>query len=103
MAKKVNIGDSIDLGKVGYVRLPDGGVVTSGREYIVRHEGLHVAFGNEEVEYDAVDSTKVVKPAVEIPEGYVALRPAKAGEGPEEVAEENQPPASPQAPPAPTA
>lgn len=86
MAKKVNIGDAIDLGKVGYVRLPDGAVVTSGREYIVRHEGRHVALGNEEVEYDAVDSTKVVKPAE-----------------PKKVAEENQPPASPQAPSAPTA
>ncbi|GAA2817445.1 hypothetical protein [Kribbella solani] len=85
MSKNVNVGDQIDLGKVGYVRLPDGGVVTSGRLYTVRHEGTHVAFGTEEVEYEAVDPTKVVStPAVE------------------EVAEENEPPASPQAPSAPT-
>jgi hypothetical protein len=61
MAKQVKIGDTIALGKVGYVRLPDGGVVTSGPEYVVRHEGRHVAFGTEETEYDAVDPDKPVK------------------------------------------
>ena len=89
MAEEVNVGDQIDLGKVGYVRLPDGAVVTSGRFYTVRHEGLHVAFGNDEVEYEAVDSTKTVE----------------AGE----VAEDNEPeapkvkvtPPKPSGPPAP--
>lgn len=61
MAEQVKIGDTISLGKVGYVRLPDGGVVTSGPEYIVRHEGRHVAFGTEELEYDAVDPDKPAK------------------------------------------
>jgi hypothetical protein len=63
MAEQVKIGDTIALGKVGYVRLPDGGVVTSGPEYLVRHEGRHVAFGTEEIEYDAIDPDKPAKPA----------------------------------------
>lgn len=64
MAKQVNVGDAIDLGKVGYVRLPDGSVVTSGREYVVRHEGAHVAVvpGQADVEYDAVDPDKAAAP-----------------------------------------
>jgi hypothetical protein len=58
MTEKVNIGDNIDLGKVGYVSLPDGAVVTSGRIYTVRHEGRHIAHGNESVEYEVVDPNK---------------------------------------------
>lgn len=44
--EQVKIGDPFDLGKPGYVRLPDGSVVTSGKSYTVRHEGEHVAFTN---------------------------------------------------------
>lgn len=63
MAKKINVGDQIDLGQVGYVRLPDGSVVTSSRQYTVRHKGKHVAFGKQEVEYNAVDPAKPAEPA----------------------------------------
>lgn len=40
-AKRVEIGKSIDLGKVCYIALPGGEAVTSGRFYVVRHEGTH--------------------------------------------------------------
>ncbi|MEV6287404.1 SAP domain-containing protein [Kribbella sp. NPDC051770] len=59
MSEQVKVGDTVDLGKNGYVRLPDGCVVTSGRTYVVRHEGTHalVVDGNER-EIVAVDPNK---------------------------------------------
>ncbi|GAB3817457.1 hypothetical protein [Kribbella italica] len=82
MAKQINIGDNIDLGKVGYVSLPDGAVVTSGATYTVRHEGKHVAFGTETVEYDVVDPNKPRKSKADEPEVMLPTNPPKHPAGP---------------------
>lgn len=64
MTDQIKLGDPVDLGMVGYVRLPDGSAITSGREYIVRHEGPHVIFTNETGEdgreFEGVDPDKPV-------------------------------------------
>ena len=42
---KVKVGAEIDLGKPGYVRLPDGSVVSTSRTYTIAHPGEHRADG----------------------------------------------------------
>lgn len=61
--EQIKIGDPVDLGSVGYVRLPDGSVVTSGREYIVRHEGPHALFNGSGEQTSEVEGVNPDKPA----------------------------------------
>ena len=56
-AKSQRIGDAVDLkGKAGYVRLPDGSVVTAAGSYEFRHVGDHVVIvDSEETTYKVAD------------------------------------------------
>jgi hypothetical protein len=58
--EQIKIGDPIEFDSVGYVRLPDGAVVTSGRSYIVRQEGPHafVTTAGDEREFEGVNPDK---------------------------------------------
>ncbi|HTW15138.1 MAG TPA: hypothetical protein VMF51_08410 [Nocardioides sp.] len=48
-ADQVKVGDTIELGRSnGYVRLPDGTVVTARASYVARHAGEHVVITTDD-------------------------------------------------------
>ncbi|GAB3812107.1 SAP domain-containing protein [Kribbella italica] len=71
MSEQINVGESIEFDTTGYVRLPDGAVVTSSRTYTVRQEGLHVFVkGNEEREFEGINPDKPIEDGDDDSEDY---------------------------------